>query len=187
MDDVLKTLLDSKGIEETLVDLMRGKFSHKYNLERELTKHIRKLQRIDIKAHSRRYWEEYIRYQLIKIEIEGVDKELNSLCYSFVRALSDKSNTKQAKLCFKESWDDLLERMKQVDIVQVVSRYMTVNNPKRLLRCPFHEDKSASLKLYIDTNSWYCFGCCKGGASVNFVMQIEQIPFKEAMKKILNF
>lgn len=50
--------------------------------------------------------------------------------------------------------------------------------------CPFHADKTPSLKLYKD-NRWHCFGCGAGGDTVDFVMKIDGISFKEAIAKIL--
>jgi len=35
--------------------------------------------------------------------------------------------------------------------------------------CIFHEDKDPSLEIYEDTNSFYCFGCKKGGDILNAV------------------
>lgn len=38
--------------------------------------------------------------------------------------------------------------------------------------CPFHPDASTlSLTIYPDTNSWYCFGCSRGGDVLNFLTE----------------
>ena len=49
-------------------------------------------------------------------------------------------------------------------------------------KCPFHNEKTASLTVYEDKNDWYCFGCGKGGNVINFIMLITPCDFKEACK-----
>ena len=48
--------------------------------------------------------------------------------------------------------------------------------------CPFHNEKSPSFNIYPGNNSYYCFGCGKGGGVVNFIMEIERLDFIEAVK-----
>lgn len=50
------------------------------------------------------------------------------------------------------------------------------------LRCPFHGDRNASLRVYPD--GWYCFGCGKGGSVIDFVMEQENCGFVPAVKAI---
>ncbi len=51
--------------------------------------------------------------------------------------------------------------------------------------CPFHDDvKTPNLTIYVSTNSWFCFGCSKGGGIVEFVEEIEGITKKEAKQKL---
>ena len=51
-------------------------------------------------------------------------------------------------------------------------------------RCPFHRDGRASLVVYPDTRSYYCFGCGAGGDVINFVQRVEQIDFREAINRL---
>lgn len=48
--------------------------------------------------------------------------------------------------------------------------------------CPFHSEKTPSFNIYPGNNSYYCFGCGKGGGVINFVMDIERLDFLEAVK-----
>ena len=49
--------------------------------------------------------------------------------------------------------------------------------------CPFHAgDNTASLKVY--SNSFYCFGCGKGGDIIHFVQLYNNLTFKEACEWI---
>lgn len=57
--------------------------------------------------------------------------------------------------------------------------YKIKNN---MIRCPFHNDKTASMKIY--DKSFYCFGCNKTGDLIQFVEYLFNLNFKEAMQKI---
>lgn len=46
--------------------------------------------------------------------------------------------------------------------------------------CPLHGEKTPSLHVYEDTNSWYCHGACAhGGDTIEFVKKVESVGFKE--------
>jgi DNA primase len=49
-------------------------------------------------------------------------------------------------------------------------------------KCVFHKEDTASMKVY--ENSYYCFGCNKGGDIVDFVKDYYGLDFKEACKWI---
>lgn len=51
--------------------------------------------------------------------------------------------------------------------------------------CPFHGEKTPSLHLYEETNSWWCFGeCSEGGDLIEFVKKVEECSFKESISKL---
>ena len=53
------------------------------------------------------------------------------------------------------------------------------------MRCPFHSgDRTASLKIYPGDRGWHCFGCHKGGSVINFVMELFNLNFKQAILRI---
>lgn len=57
------------------------------------------------------------------------------------------------------------------DILAVVGADRVIEKAGKNFRtlCPFHADKTPSLILYPETNSWYCFSCRKGGDSIRFL------------------
>ena len=48
--------------------------------------------------------------------------------------------------------------------------------------CPFHSEKTPSFSVNADKQMYYCFGCGKGGGCVNFLMEIENLSFRDAVE-----
>lgn len=75
-----------------------------------------------------------------------------------------------------------------IDIEDFLSSYITIKKagrtPKAL--CPFHNEKSPSFVIYPETQSYYCFGCGKGGSVYDFIMEYENIGFIDAVRFIAN-
>ena len=75
------------------------------------------------------------------------------------------------------------EQIKQTTtMLDVLDRYGFTPNAKGNINCPFHQEKTASLKVY--ENSFYCFGCGVGGDIFDFAMKIESCDFAQAVKKL---
>lgn len=55
-------------------------------------------------------------------------------------------------------------------------------NHSGMARCPFHDDRTPSLKVYDD--HFYCFGCGATGDCTGFTAKLFGIPQIEAAKKI---
>lgn len=51
-------------------------------------------------------------------------------------------------------------------------------------RCDLHIDKTPSLAIYEDSNSYYCFSCKCGGNPINYLRQYEGLSFQDALIKI---
>ena len=51
-------------------------------------------------------------------------------------------------------------------------------------KCVFHEDKTASLKVY-KNNHWWCYSCSTGRDVVDLVMRQKNITFIEAVRELI--
>ena len=77
--------------------------------------------------------------------------------------------------------DELISRN---DIVDVISEYvaLTKRSGSNLFGlCPFHSEKTPSFSVAPDKQIYHCFGCGKGGGVINFIMDIENLPFRDAV------
>jgi DNA primase len=78
----------------------------------------------------------------------------------------------------------LAEIRGKLDIAEVVGEHVTLQ--RRGARfwglCPFHQEKSPSFTVTPDKGVFYCFGCHKGGTVFDFVMEVEKVPWRDAVE-----
>ncbi len=79
--------------------------------------------------------------------------------------------------------DELIDRC---NIVDVVSSYVKLKKAgaNYLGLCPFHNEKTPSFTVSPEKQLYKCFGCGAGGNVIGFVMQIENLEFIDAVKKL---
>lgn len=65
---------------------------------------------------------------------------------------------------------------------QVLAFYGFDVNAHGYALCPFHNENTASMKIY--DQKYHCFGCGEHGDAIAFVMKIFGLPFKDALKKL---
>ncbi|WP_295765706.1 DNA primase [uncultured Holdemanella sp.] len=87
------------------------------------------------------------------------------------------------------SWiseEDIKAIRQQADIVDVMSRYITLEKQGKNYKaiCPFHDDHDPSLSISTDKQIFKCFVCGTGGNVFTFVQKIENISFLEAVCKV---
>ena len=76
--------------------------------------------------------------------------------------------------------DELLSRTDIVDLVSESVR-LTKKGNSYWGCCPFHSEKTPSFHVVPDRQMYKCFGCGKGGGAINYVMELENLPFKDAV------
>lgn len=72
------------------------------------------------------------------------------------------------------------------DVESVLSPYVSLKRRGSNLvgLCPFHNEKTPSFTVYPENGSYYCFGCGKGGDIITFTMQIENLDYIDAVRKL---
>lgn len=85
-------------------------------------------------------------------------------------------------MAFPQSFlDELAARN---DILDVVGSYVSLQ-PKGGSYwgcCPFHNEKTPSFHVLQDKQYYHCFGCKKGGGVINFIMDIENLSYPDAVR-----
>ena len=80
---------------------------------------------------------------------------------------------------------DTKERVRAAtDIVDLLSTFMELRRQGRNFvgLCPFHRDRSPSLQVNPERQTWKCWVCDIGGDVFNFIMQREGVNFPEAVR-----
>jgi DNA primase len=78
---------------------------------------------------------------------------------------------------------EIAEIKQQLPIEKVLQHYNIAINKNGQCKCPFHEDKTPSLKIYPETNTYHCFGCGKSGDTIQFIQDKEKITKHQAILK----
>ena len=70
------------------------------------------------------------------------------------------------------------------NIVEVVGDFVTLKKKGINYQacCPFHNEKTPSFVVSPSKGLFKCFGCGKGGGAINFVMEMENLPFRDAVE-----
>ncbi len=76
--------------------------------------------------------------------------------------------------------DELIARTDIVDLVGE-SVHLTKKGSSYWGCCPFHSEKTPSFHVVPDRQIYKCFGCGKGGGVISFVMELENLPFRDAV------
>jgi DNA primase len=71
-------------------------------------------------------------------------------------------------------------------ISEFISPYVSLRRSGRGLMglCPFHGEQSPSFSVSDEGGFYHCFGCGAGGNVFKFVMQMENLSFPEAVRKV---
>ena len=74
----------------------------------------------------------------------------------------------------------------KVDITQIVTDYVRLLPSGHSFKglCPFHQEKTPSFYVVPEKQIFHCFGCGKGGDVYRFIMEIERLPFPEAVRHL---
>lgn len=76
------------------------------------------------------------------------------------------------------------ELMARCDIADVVADYVPLTRKGGSLWgcCPFHSERTPSFHVVPERQMYKCFGCGKGGGVINFIMEIENLSYLDAVR-----
>ena len=65
---------------------------------------------------------------------------------------------------------------------EVLLHYGYEPNNRGFMCCPFHNEKTPSMKIF--EKDYHCFGCGENGDVINFVQKLFNLSFPDTLKKI---
>ncbi len=82
--------------------------------------------------------------------------------------------------------EDIQKVREASDIVSIVGERAPLRQRGRdfWCCCPFHDEKTPSMKVDPTLQLWHCFGCGEGGDVFGFVMKADDLTFPEAVRKL---
>jgi DNA primase len=78
---------------------------------------------------------------------------------------------------------EITEIKTRLSIQTVLKHYGLQPDKNNMLKCPFHADDTASMKIYPNTNTFNCFGCGKNGDVIEFIQLKENCNKHNALVK----
>ncbi|HEX2171541.1 MAG TPA: DNA primase [Dehalococcoidia bacterium] len=81
--------------------------------------------------------------------------------------------------------DEVKQRVDIVDLISGSGRTQLQKSGRTYKgRCPFHQEKTPSFVVYPEDGRYKCFGCGKHGDAITFVMDTQNVDFKEALAEL---
>ena len=82
---------------------------------------------------------------------------------------------------------DTIDQIKErIDIVELVGRKVQLRQAGRNFKglCPFHNERTPSFVVFPDGQRYHCFGCGKSGDIFTWLMDTENVDFKDALEQL---
>lgn len=146
----------------------------------------------------------YVRRQRLLREMKGESREkIENTWYAVYRLndgplkmrlasiRSELDRIRQAEIMLNAylSKDEQLdiEVIKAIPILDFYEYPYKENGGKLIGKCPFHNEKTGSFVIYKKSNSFYCFGCGKGGSVIDYYMHLNGVNSKEAIHSLAKY
>ena len=81
-------------------------------------------------------------------------------------------------------WDVFAECRERVSAAEIAQLYGFCPSRSGYICCPFHGEKTPSLKLYAGDRGWYCYGCHEGGDVIAFTSKLFGLDRMDAIRKL---
>lgn len=81
--------------------------------------------------------------------------------------------------------DEVLEMVDMEELINItcIGDHRKFGN-RMMVKCPFHDDKRASMCVYLDKKRWWCYTCNEGGTAFDLIMKSEGIDFRQSLVRL---
>lgn len=85
-----------------------------------------------------------------------------------------------------EGQNDVKRVQEATDLVRLIGEHLQLRSAGREMvgLCPFHNDKSPSMRVSPQKQIFKCFACGAGGDCFSFMMKYHRMEFREALQKL---
>jgi len=175
--DPNKIFLSERTGKEMLKDMILMKSERLDILEKNREIFLKSDAYPDVKERIRPYFLEKVAELKFGQEMAEIERDLRNMCFIL--------NKSENKIPQTTEWEKMYQKATEdTRIEDVASHFLGTREFRRNLKCPFHEDKSPSFKIYTNKNCFVCFGCGVRGSPIDFVMKYKNYDFKEAVEFI---
>ena len=83
-----------------------------------------------------------------------------------------------------ENFQEKIERARDYPISEIAAQVMPIKilGKTAVILCPFHNEKTPSCHLYIESNTFKCYGCQKFGDVISLTQQLFGVDFHDAVE-----
>lgn len=116
-------------------------------------------------------------YEKIETQIKKMQFHL-----SYIEELDGKKERINSKAVTEND----IRKAKEVPITNFYTDRLSKHSKLATGRCPFHNEKTGSFTIYLEQNTFWCYGCGAGGTVIDFIMKQKNTTFLEAVKTLLS-
>jgi len=100
------------------------------------------------------------------------------------------TNSNRAKTRSYDITEELVEEVKEMISIPMMCKQQSIHmrrsgSDKVAIVCPFHDEDTPSCMVYVEQDSWWCFGCNQGGDSLKFYMLLTELDFIPAVEQLV--
>ena len=79
---------------------------------------------------------------------------------------------------------DIGELKKRIPMTELARRLGFEPNRAGFIHCPFHDERTPSLKLYDGDGGFSCYGCGAAGDQIDFLQRLHGVDFNGALSEL---
>lgn len=124
---------------------------------------------------------------LIEAEIGQLAKQLHILTKTVHKHLSQQSSSKSnaENSLFSPQEIEKARAFPLVDLFERDGRVFKRSGMNFMTHCPFHDERTPSCHIYMSENQYHCFGCEAHGNSIDYMMKLHNMTFRDAVGYLL--